>query len=163
MTDFIPANHPNRPGTKLIGIRFITIHDTDNPSPGANALGHAGYLKSSEAAERFVSWHFTVDDTNIVQHLPLDETGWHAGDEDGPGNSSSIGIEICENADGNRSEAEKRAAQLVARLLEQFGLGIDAVVQHHHWSGKNCPHILRERSGGWDGFIDTIKHCRQEA
>ncbi|WP_250540012.1 hypothetical protein, partial [Bacillus subtilis] len=24
------------------------------------------------------SWHFTVDDSVIYQHLPIDENGWHA-------------------------------------------------------------------------------------
>ncbi|UFJ40105.1 N-acetylmuramoyl-L-alanine amidase [Brevibacillus humidisoli] len=155
--DFIPAGRPNRPGTKLTGPKYITVHDTANPNAGADALAHARYLKGDSAASRPVSWHFTVDDTRIVQHLPLDEIGWHAGDGNGPGNSTSIGIEVCENSDGDRSKAEANAAELVASLLRQFGLGPNAVVQHSHWTGKNCPHVIRSRPDGWEEFMASVQ------
>ena len=161
--DFIPAGRRNRPGMKLIGPKYITIHDTANPAKGADALMHARYLKGDEAANRPASWHFTVDDRNIVQHLPLDEVAWHAGDgSKGPGNTSSIAIEICENADGDRAKAEANAAELVAYLLKQFGLPIDAVVQHNRWTGKDCPRIIRHRPGGWEAFLAAVKaHLEQ--
>lgn len=156
--DFIPAGRRNRPGAKLIGPKYITIHDTANPAKGANALMHAKYLKGDEAANRPASWHFTVDDQRVVQHLPFDEVAWHAGDgSKGPGNTSSISIEICENADGDRAKAEANAAELVAYLLKQFGLPIDAVVQHNRWTGKDCPHIIRHRPGGWEGFLAAVR------
>lgn len=156
--DFIPVGRRNRPGTKLTGPKYITIHDTANPAKGANALMHAKYLKGDEAANRPASWHFTVDDQRVVQHLPLDEVAWHAGDgSKGPGNTSSIAIEICENADGDRAKAEANAAELVAHLLKQFNLPIDAVVQHNRWSGKDCPRIIRHRPGGWDGFLAAVR------
>lgn len=140
------------------GPDFITIHDTANTSKGADALAHAGYLKGDAAAAAPVSWHFTVDDKRVVQHLPLTETGWHAGDgSNGTGNRSSIGIEICENSDGNRSQAERNAALLVAKLLQDFSLNIDRVVQHNRWNGKNCPRVLRGRSDGWKGFLDMVQ------
>ena len=155
--DFIPVGRRNRPGTKLTGPKYITIHDTANPSKGANALMHARYLKGDDAANRPASWHFTVDDTYIVQHLPLDEVGWHAGDgSSGPGNRSSVAIEICENVDGDRAKAEENAAKLVAHLLKQFNLPINAVVQHNRWSGKNCPHIIRARKDGWENFLRMV-------
>jgi len=156
--DFIPVGRRNRPGTKLTGPKYITIHDTANPAKGANALMHAKYLKGDEAANRPASWHFTVDDQRVVQHLPLDEVAWHAGDgSKGPGNTSSIAIEICENADGDRAKAEANAAELVAHLLKQFNLPIDAVVQHNRWSGKHCPRIIRNRPGGWEGFLAAVR------
>jgi N-acetylmuramoyl-L-alanine amidase CwlA len=34
--DYVPAGNSNRPGRKLIATS-ITIHNTDNSSPGANA------------------------------------------------------------------------------------------------------------------------------
>jgi N-acetylmuramoyl-L-alanine amidase len=156
--DFIPSDRSNRSGMDINGPEYITVHDTANPNEGANALMHAKYLKGTDAADRQVSWHFTVDDQRIVQHLPLDEIGWHAGDgSEGPGNRSSIGVEICENADGNRAEAEDKAARLVSQLLEKFNLNISVVVQHHRWSGKNCPHILRSRKDGWNSFISEVE------
>lgn len=155
--DFIPAGRANRPGKQLIGPKYITIHDSGNASTGADALAHAKYLKGDSAASRPASWHFTVDDKNVVQNLPLGEVAWHAGDGSGPGNSSSIGIEICENADGDRAKAEEKAAELVAFLLKTYKLGIDAIVQHNKWSGKNCPRIIRGRPGGWEGFLQKVR------
>ena len=88
--DFIPVTNSNRPGTRLAPTH-ITIHNTDNASPGADAAAHARYVKGADAQARQVSWHYTVDDRVIYQSLPANEVGWHAG----PGNSKSIGIEIC--------------------------------------------------------------------
>lgn len=160
--DFIPTGRRNRPGHKLTP-QYITIHDTANSNAGADALSHAKYLKGDAAAKAPVSWHFTVDDKRVIQHLPLDEVGWHAGDGgNGPGNRTSIGIEICENSDGDRAMAEKNAAEVVAQLLKELGLSIDKVVQHNKWTGKNCPHILRGRSGGWENFLVQVKEFMQE-
>lgn len=156
--DFIPAGRGNRPGLKISGPEWITIHDTGNPRPGADALAHARYLKGNAAAGIPVSWHYTVDGERIVQHLPLEEVGWHAGDGPrGKGNRSSIGIEICENEDGDRRKAEENAAWLAAHLLQKFGLGADRVVQHHKWNGKNCPHLLRKRPDGWRRFLAAVE------
>ena len=57
---------------------------------GANAENHAKYLykQATEGTFRTASWHFTVDDKQIYQHLPTNENGWHAGDGDGSGNRS---------------------------------------------------------------------------
>ena len=90
--DLIPKGRRNRPGYKLTP-KYITIHDTANTQTGADARAHANYLKNSPNLE--ASWHFTVDDKVIIQHLPLSENGWHAGDgANGTGNRQSIGIEI---------------------------------------------------------------------
>ena len=136
---------------------FITIHDTANPD--ATALNHAVYLSRNSIAERLpVSWHLTVDDINVVQHLPFNESGWHAGDGNGPGNRKSIGIEICEFTDPDRRrKAEENACRLAAYLAGRFNIPVECIVQHHHWTNKNCPRILRARPGGWEGFINMVK------
>ena len=90
--DFIPAGNSNRPEKKLAATS-ITIHNTDNEDPGANAAAHAKYQKGADARKRKVSWHFTVDDKSVYQSLPINEVGWHAN----KGNATSIGIEICMN------------------------------------------------------------------
>jgi N-acetylmuramoyl-L-alanine amidase len=152
--DFIPAGRRNRPGTSLTGPHYVTVHDTGNTSNGANALAHAKYAKSDGAANLPVSWHYTVDDRRIVQHLPLGEVGYHTGDS--VGNRSSLGIEIAENADGDRAKAEANAIVLIAELLRTFRLGVSAVVPHKQWNNKQCPHVLLARPGGWDTFTAAI-------
>ena len=150
--DFIPAGRKNRPG-KSNPDEYITIHETGNFSKGADAAAHASYLKSDSAANDYVSWHYTVDDHAIVQHIPDGENAYHAGDgKDGPGNSTSIGIEICVNPDEDFEKAKKNAASLVRLLMSEHGLDIAHVVQHNHWNGKDCPYTIRH-TGTWDAFL----------
>lgn len=158
--DFIPVGNSNRCGRKLVPTS-ITIHNTDNDSVGANAAAHAKYQKGTGARERKVSWHFTVDDKRVYQSLPTNEIGWHSGTA--KGNTTSIGIEICMNADLDAPAAYRRAALLTAVLAFQHGLKVPKqILQHHDWSGKNCPRILRAKPKGWDDFLDQVKKFRDE-
>lgn len=157
--DYIPRGRPNRPGFS-IAPKWITAHDTGNASTGADAISHARYLKGDAAAKATVSWHFTVDEKKIVQHLPLNESGFHAGDGAGPGNRQSIGIEICMNAGGDRLKAEANAAALIAHLIstERTLLKFpECVKQHFDWSGKDCPQVLRRRPNGWKNFLAEVE------
>lgn len=162
--DHIPEGRPNRPGTPMRP-DFITVHNTDNASAGADAEAHARFVKQTgyyvhEGTKRWISWHYTVDDDSCIRHLPLDELGWHAGSA--KGNATSIGIEICMNEGIDQAAAFDRAARLIACLC--FDLGLDpkeAVVPHKHWSGKLCPSQLLD--GGklgarWRGFNEKIGH-----
>jgi len=135
--DFIPPGNSNRPGT-LLAPTFITIHNTDNASPGANAAAHAKYQKGQDARDRKVSWHFTVDDKAVYQSLPTNEVGWHTGS--GTGNHSSIGIEVCMHPGMDEKLAYEKAALLTALMARRLNIALPSrVVQHHHWSGKDCP------------------------
>lgn len=154
--NIISKNRDNRPGY-FMNPEYITIHDT--ASPDATAAAHGNYLTKNSIAEKLpVSWHFTIDDVDIVQHLPLNESGYHAGDGNGPGNRKSIGIEICEFTNLNkRLKAEENAIEFIAYLAHALLIPITGIKQHHHWSGKNCPRILRGRVNGWQNFIEAVK------
>ncbi|MGY8615268.1 N-acetylmuramoyl-L-alanine amidase [Bacillus velezensis] len=144
--DFIPVGHNNRPGYAM-NPAYITVHNTANTARGANAAMHARYEKNPETP---TSWHFTVDEKEIYQHLPLNENGWHAGDGNrGTGNRKSIGIEICENSDGDFEKAVANAQWLIKKLMKEQGISLANVVPHQHWSGKYCPRKLLDR---WDSF-----------
>lgn len=136
---FIPVGRYNRP-RHANPCNYITIHDTGNYDKGADAYRHSEYLKNPSTKE---SWHYTVDDREIYQHLPDSESAYHAGDGAGKGNRQSIGIEICVNSDGNLYAAADRAALLTAYLMEKHGIPIGNVVQHNHWYNKDCPHTIR--------------------
>lgn len=142
-----------RPGYYM-NPEYITIHETENRDEGADAEAHATYLENGAGgAEK--SWHFTVDSKSIYQHLPTNENGWHAGDGgSGTGNRKSIGIEICENADGDFDKAVKNAVWLIQKLMDEHNIPVSRIVPHKKWSGKNCPNNLLRQ---WDGFIDYIK------
>lgn len=135
--------------------KYITIHETANTSKGADATTHGRLQQNGFSA----SWHYTVDDKQAVQSFPHTAQCWHAGDGRGNGNLNSIGIEICVNSDGDFKKAVKNAAKLVKKIMSDEGISISNVVQHNHWSGKNCPTNLRNGSKGvnWDDFINMVK------
>ena len=151
--DLMPK-YRNRPGYPLRP-SSITVHNTGNPN--ATAANHARYLK---AEPRSASWHITVDDIEAVLHIPLSEQAWHSGT--GAGNTSSIGIEVCEFSDRSRQEATDRNAQvLIADMLtgnapvgfRTSGLTIANVRTHRSWSGKACPRLL---ISWWDRFLAGV-------
>jgi len=160
--DFIPKGRENRPALPN-PMTYITIHNTDNSSKGANAKAHANYVKSDTAANAPVSWHYTVDEMGAYQHLPDNETAYHAGDGSGPGNKQSIGIEICQNIDGNLLLATENAARLCAILCRMHDIATKNIVQHNFWSGKNCPQELRaNRPYSWNTFISKVEDYVKE-
>jgi N-acetylmuramoyl-L-alanine amidase CwlA len=138
--DFIPLGIPTRSGRR-IQPKFITIHNTSNAAPGANAAAHNRYIRSNDAINvRGVSWHFTVDDDQIYYHVPFNEKAIHAGN----GNSVSIGIEICMNRDMDIAAGYTRAARLVAYCHKVLNIRFpEGLVQHNNWTGKDCPIVLR--------------------
>lgn len=153
VADLIPNGRRNRPGIK-ISPRYITMHDTGNAAVGAGARSHGVFLREHSAPVtpgQIRSWHVTVDDTDVVQHLLFDEMGYHAGHSDG--NTSSIGIEICQNPDSDRAVAEDSAAKLVADLMKQYDISIENVVPHSRWADTRCPVLLRTR---WHMFIVKV-------
>ena len=96
----------------------------------------------------YLIWHYSVDQSMAVQHLPTNEQGEHA-DFDGPGNRYSIGIEMCENQGNSRSKTIDRTAKLTAYLMHRHSISLNNVVPHYHWKRKglskphkNCPHYL---------------------
>lgn len=132
----------------------ICIHETANTSKGANADAHARLQANGNS--RKASWHWQVDDKEAIQSFTHDYRCWHAGTT--KGNNESIGIEICVNSDGNYKKAVQNAAQLVAKIIKEENITINDVVQHNHYSGKDCPKIMRKGDiVPWYSFIQMIK------
>lgn len=148
--DILEDGHPFRPKRRL-DVRYITIHDTAGNTQGAGVEAHSRFIKSTDRSAS--SWHFTIDDTLLYQHIPLNEVAWHAGTADG--NNYSIGIETCTNPDSDYDVVILRTAKLVAMLLDQFDLTLANVRQHYHWSGKNCPQVIIQNNR-WMEVIDLI-------
>jgi N-acetylmuramoyl-L-alanine amidase len=158
--------------------RYITVHTTQSYGRGAGARTHASILKrggltSSHNSLGYLTWHFSVDSDSVYQSLPTDEEGQHA-DYEGTGNKHSIGIEMCENRDGDFEATKRRTAKLVAHLMDQHSIPISRVVGHCHWERirfddgknlghKNCPKPLLnngEYGPKWWAFLRQIESYR---
>lgn len=154
--DLLPEEIPGRPGT-LRTIRYVVIHETGNEGKNANAASHNNYIRNQAAIDT-VSWHYTVDDHEIYQHLPDNEIGFHAGDqltEDG-GNMCGIGVELCVNPENDYEETLKNGAALAAHLLNAYDLPLKALKKHQDFSGKICPQRLIEQDR-WEEFRQMVE------
>lgn len=129
----------------------ITVHNTANDATAENEV------KYMIGNNNQVSFHIAVDDKEAVQGIPFDRNAWHAGDGNGRGNRNSIAVEICYSKSGGDRfvKAERNAAELIAGMLKERGLGIDKVKKHQDWSGKYCPH--RTLDMGWQRFLNMVE------
>lgn len=129
----------------------IVVHNTANDASANNEVSYM--IRNNEK----VSFHFAVDDKEIVQGIPLDRNAYHAGDGSGKGNREGIAVEICYSKSGGDRfvKAEQNAAKFIAQLLKERGWGIDKVTKHQDYSGKYCPH--RTLDMGWERFLNMIR------
>ncbi|TWJ96940.1 N-acetylmuramoyl-L-alanine amidase CwlA [Bacillus licheniformis] len=131
--------------------KYITFHNTANDASAANEIAYM--IRNNNQ----VSYHFAVDDKEVVQGIPTNRNAWHCGDRNGPGNRSSIGVEVCYSKSGGAKykAAEKLAIKFIAQLLKERGWGVDRVKKHQDWSGKYCPHRVLDE-GRWDAVKAAI-------
>jgi N-acetylmuramoyl-L-alanine amidase len=155
-------------------IYWVVVHDTASVDPGSNALAHANYLYNNSVYENplWVSWHYTIDDTNVYQHLPENERGFHAGDGStqpgtsstylGGGNRNGIGIEMSVNIDGDMYRTWQRTAKLVVDILVRNNLPRSQQKYHNDFSGKDCPRTLRNAGliPLFEEFVDIEYYVR---
>lgn len=135
--------------------KFIVVHETDNTRSGADADAHARLQYNGNS--RSASWHYTVDDKEAVQSFEHAWRCWAAGSN--TGNDEGIQVETCVNSDGNYLKAVQNTAELVAKIMKDENISIQNVVQHNHFSGKNCPSYMRNGRVSWSQFITMIKEA----
>lgn len=149
----------------LINLKDIVIHNAATPNGTAKALNRA--LHNSK---EYKSWHFSVDDKDIIQSLPLNRNAFATGDGAyGLGNRTGIHIEIAKDNDNDSQDEWKKArdngARLAAELLYKYGLSIDCLKKHQDYkmtSGnyKYCPHKILDE--GWDDFKSLVSQYLDE-
>lgn len=150
----------------------IIIHNASTPSGTAKALNNA--LHNSK---EYKSWHFSVDDKDVIESLPLNRNAFATGDGAyGLGNRTGIHIEIAKDNDNDSKEewlkARDNGAKLAAELLHHYGWGIDNLKKHQDYkmtdgSYKYCPHKILDE--GWDDFkflvsqyLDQLNNPRED-
>ena len=155
---------------------FFVVHNTAN---SASARNEIAYMINNDSE---VSFHYAIDDKEIVQGIPENRNAWHAGDGNkGAGNRKGIALEICysycsKKVNGKWVEdketweaqykskfiaAEKLAAKFIASKLKEKGWGIDRVKKHQDFSNKYCPH--RTLDMGWERFLKMIENELNDA
>ncbi len=172
--DMVAKGRHGRKVVRPMTPRYITIHSTQNYT--ADAERHSVALKrgalncaKTRTGNRigYLIWHFTVDESIAIQHMPTSEQGEHA-DFNGPGNRLSIGIEMCEHRGSSREATLNRTAKLAAVMMKKNGIPLKNVVPHYHWprrgrnpANKNCPHFLMDngRPGAkWRAFLSRVNY-----
>ena len=131
---------------------FIVVHNTANDATAQNEVAYMIGNKNQ------VSFHYAIDDQEVVQGLPINRNAWACGDgANGKGNRKGIQVEICYSKSGGTrfDQAEKNAAHFIATLLRERGWGIEKVKKHQDFRNKYCPHRTLDK--GWNGFIQMIK------
>ena len=84
------------------------------------------------------SAHFILKDDNIIQSLPLNETGWHSGDAR---NYNSIGIEVVPmNEQGKFSESTiKTLKELIHKIRKDVDINLPLERHYDGVQKKDCP------------------------
>lgn len=138
--------------------KYVVIHNTYND---ASAKNEVSYHNSNNNQ---VSFHIAVDDIEAIQCVDFGRNSWSCGDgANGQGNRYGISLEICYSKSGGSkyTQAEENAVYVAARLLYQYGLGIDKLKQHADFASKNCPHRIRDEKR-WDGFVGRVQWVLDE-
>jgi N-acetylmuramoyl-L-alanine amidase len=157
----LPPSPINIPGTIMPGGSFqtITIHETANPKPTADALMHWGFVKGGGGVDR-VSFTYCVDSKHAIQILKENEQNNAAGTP--KGNSTSLSIETCVNKGADFSKTLENLAKLTACILVASKKPLSVVVQHNSWTGKDCPQQIRDDRTGWTTLLRRIEHFMEE-
>lgn len=114
--------------------QVICIHATDNT---ANALGEATYAIRREDS---TSAHYYVDDTTVIQALPVGNIAYGALAH---GNAVSVQYELCGRSNAISDATMRRAAHQVARDCARYGIPVRKLTAGQIRAGEKgiCGHI----------------------
>lgn len=138
--------------------KYIVVHNTANDASAANEVS---YMRSNK---NYTSFHYAVDDKQIVQGLPDNVGAFDTNNRSG--SHYGLSIEICYSKSGGErfTQAEKNAAEFIASKLKEMGYHADEshIVTHKSLSlsNKYCPE--RTLNLGWTRFINMVKNYMKE-
>lgn len=132
--------------------QFYVVHNTYNDAAASNEVA---YMIRNDNK---VSFHYAVDDVEVVQGLLENRSAFASGDGGkGQGNLYGIHVGICYSKSGGDKfiKAEQNAAKFIADGLKAHGWGIDKVKKHQDFANKYCPH--RTLDMGWQRFLNMVQ------
>ena len=154
-------------------LKGIVIHGTSATNKGADARANRQYFNN--VTNRYASAHYLVDDHEILQTIPDNEVAYHAGDSRidtevakrmiGSSNLNpnyfTIGIELCENIDGDSTLTYRNSVSLAAFLLRKHSLSIDQLYRHSDITGKDCPKFFLAEPA-WAKFKSDVSRAMRQ-
>lgn len=144
----------SRPG----GIKYIVIHDTQNPDKNAGIENHFKY--HNKPLENPASAHYYVENTNVGQFVLDKDTAYHVGDGKGKygiTNSNSLGIEKCINPEADSTITTETIVKLVQAKMKEYNVPLERVVRHYDASRKPCPGTMEANDwAAWKAFIKRV-------
>ncbi len=171
---FLPVNKYTRPQRSIEKVEYIVVHWTGNPK-GVNEGLFTWFAVTSVELERYGSTHFGVDNSGVMQFIPVNEMAYHVGSrsytpwkEEHFGNrypnAHTIGIELNHlDWSGNFSkQVLSYGAQLAAKLCQQFDLDPETgIIRHFDVTRKDCPRLFVTDEQAFQQFKNDVKqHMR---
>lgn len=154
ITNLVPQNKWDIKCPYAMNPKYIVVHNTANDASARNEIQ---YMITNNNQ---VSFHYAVDDIEIVQGILEDRNAWHASDgANGEGNRNGIAIEICYSKSGGErfDQAEVNTVPLIVELMAKYNIPIENVKRHYDFAPdhKYCPHRTMDR--GWDRFLGMVR------
>lgn len=149
----------------VINKAFTVTHNSGTPNnPSAETLTQSMINASTVTT----SWHFSVDESVVVQNLPLNRNCFAQGDfSTGWRSKNGISFEICRDMDGVNADcfalAERNAAIVIADFMYQNGWDKSTIMKHQDFDMKDsngnithkyCPHKTLDL--GWDRYVNMV-------
>ncbi len=133
---------------------YVVVHNTANDASARNEISYMTRNNNE------VSFHYAVDDKEVIQGIPDNRNAWHAGDGAyGTGNRKGIAIEICFSESGGVKfdKAEQNAAELIAMKMKEYNIPLSKVKRHYDFATdkKRCPHRTMDK--GWERFLTMVQ------
>lgn len=144
----------------------IGIHNFGSSSGSPTAQNSADAQNKEDMNPKSLkSWHFQVDDKEIIQSLPMNRNSFSFGDgAKGEGNRNYISIEIMKDMPTDDKEAANKAqdngALAAAIICYTKGWDIKELKKHQDFkmtdgTYKYCPHRILDN--GWDKFMEQVQ------
>lgn len=141
------ANYGNKRSES--SIKYLVYHYTGNK--GDTAENNGKYFKNNVVK---ASANFFVDDTTVVESVPVGYIAWAVGgsrysncSSTGGGkyygkatNTNTLNIEMCGDKTGVASpKTQENAITLGKELMEKYNIPPEDVIRHFDVTGKSCP------------------------
>lgn len=164
----LTKNRYSRVGKPLNKMFGVVVHYVGvNGQRPEDTVAYFESLKNG-TNQVYASAHYVIGtDGNGVQCIPDTEVAYHCGAKEyregiverlsAYPNYTTVGIEMCHNANGFTEETLDTTAKLVAQILVQNDLEITDVYRHYDITGKMCPKFFVDDESQWNAFKNRIK------